>query len=340
MFDISIFYIYRILHYTKKIGISSETLLKKAGVDLLKLNRFDSKVSEKYYYATLEEAVRLTQDPFLGLHLGEFTELRDLSNLGYIMANCQDLGEALESAGDYLDFIGAPVDLNLFQSAEQCKVVVKTKQSSRFNIRQCIDDTVSSLFILTKSVAKKQFKLKEVRFSYPAPEDTREYKKIFNCPVLFGQQMSALVFHSRDLLIPVIQFNSKLLFLSKHSKNYIRDIIDEKEYSRKITILLFAQLQKGPPCIKHVAKELGVSTRCLQMKLSNEGVTFSQVVRDFRKELAKTYLGDKDYSIDDITFLLGFSEPSVFHRAFKNWTGQTPGEYRNIAWSVCKSVSA
>ena len=78
-----------------------------------------------------------------------------------------------------------------------------------------------------------------------------------------------------------------------------------------------------------MAKDLGLSVRCLQMKLSKEGETFSQIVKTVRKELAKTYLQEENYSIDEITYLLGFSDPSVFHRAFKNWTGVTPGQYRN-----------
>ena len=72
-----------------------------------------------------------------------------------------------------------------------------------------------------------------------------------------------------------------------------------------------------------------MSVRCLQMKLSREGQTFSQIVKNIRKELAKAYLAEKDFSIDDITTRLGFSDPSVFHRAFKSWTGLTPGQYRN-----------
>jgi len=334
MFDISIFFIYRILHYVKRLGIAPEILLEKAGVDLLGFSRFDSKIPEWQYFSIMDEAVRLTGDRFLGLHVGASTELRDLSNLGYIMANCKDLGEAIDSAIGYIDFIGAPVVLRLARHTEEAQLMFDLKQPLNPQTRQCLDEALSSLASILRNITKKGFELKEVRLSYPAPEDDRAYRKVYPCPVRFGQPVSTLVFHPRELLAPVIRPNPKLLLMTRNTRDYIKEIIEEKDYSRKIAILLYAKLQKGPPCIKHVAKELGVSIRGLQMKLSEEGVTFSRIVRDVRRELAKTYLADKEYSIDEITYLLGFSEPSVFHRAFKTWTGLTPGEYRSVTLSA------
>lgn len=331
MFGISIFFIYRILHYVKRSGIAPEILLKKAGVDLLGFNRYDSKIPERQYYSILDEAVRLTKDNFFGLHVGASTELRDLSNLGYIMANCKDLGEAIDSAIGYIDFIGAPVEMRLSRNPGQVKLLFDLKQPLDMNTRQCIDEALSSLSAIMRNITKNSIGFREVWFPYPKPEDIREYKKVFQCSFLFGRSVSALVFHPRQLLAPVIRPNPKLLQMARNTRDYFQEIIEEKDYSRKIAILLYAKLQKGPPCIKHVAKELGVSIRGLQMKLSEEGVTFSRIVRDVRRELAKTYLTDKAYSIDEITFLLGFSEPSVFHRAFKTWTGLTPGEYRSVS---------
>ncbi len=333
MNDISIFFMYRILCYVKRMGISPEKLLEKTGIDLVTLSRFDSKISKRHYFSIMEEAVRLSRDDFLGLHIGESTELRDLSNLGYIMANCQDLGEAIDSAIDYIDFIGAPTELRLLRNTKEGQLQFSLKQPVDANARQCIEEAVSSLFALFKNITKTRCDLMEVRFSFPAPDDTREYRRIFSCPVLFDQEISALVFHPRQLLAPVIRPNPKILLLAQRAKDYLKEIIEEKDYSRKIAILLYAKLQHGSPCIKHVAKELGVSIRGLQMRLSEEGMTFSRIVRDVRRELAKTYLADKEYSIDEITLLLGFSEPSVFHRAFKTWTGLTPGEFRNSALS-------
>ena len=89
-----------------------------------------------------------------------------------------------------------------------------------------------------------------------------------------------------------------------------------------------------------MAKDLGMSKRVLQNKLKEEGVTFSELANSVRQELAKSYLAEKRYTIDDITYLVGFSEPSVFRRAFKRWTGMTASQYRSSSEANFKSQAS
>ena len=338
MFDISISFVYRLLNYTNSKGIDSETLIRSAGVDLADINRYGNKISVSSYFEILDEALQLTKDPYFGLHMGEFFEWRNLSNLcyimnlGYIMSSCRNLGEAIEKASDYLSFIGGPFDSRLVSASNQTEIIFQAKYTGHPHINHCIDEALSSFVKIVKSVTNKIVKLKEVKISHESPDDSKEYVRIFSCPVLFNQTTTALVFHSRDLSIPIVAENTKLFPVSDNSpRNPYKTLDGMKEYSKKVNILLFGQLKKGSPCIKQIAKELGMSVRCLQMKLNKEGETFSRIVRNVRKDLAKTYLVDRDYTIDEITYLLGFSDPSVFHRAFKNWTGLTPGEFRNVS---------
>lgn len=335
MLDINFSFAYRILTYAKDIGIDSEILLDNAGVDASDLSRFDNKIAADKYFNIFDESIRLAKDPCFGLHMGEYFEWQDLSNLGYIVnlghiiTSCRDLGEAMGKVGEYLNFIGSPFDLNIIERGGETDVVFKPKSSGKVNVKHCIDEALSGFIKIVRSITSKFIRLKAVNISYDAPDDTSEYKRIFLCPVLFGRSKPALVFRSRDLVEPITAENSVLPIPVHSSKCLFENITGTNEYSRKINLLLAKQLQKGSPCIKRAAKELGMSVRCLQMKLSKEGETFSRIVKRVRKELAKTYLMEKDYSIDEITYLLGFSDPSVFHRAFKTWTGVTPGKYRD-----------
>jgi AraC-like DNA-binding protein len=331
MLDISIFFIHRVLQYVKRSGVSPEALLERAGVALPGLGRFDLTVSEKKYSDIIAAALELTGDKQLGLHLGESTEWMDLSNLAYVMSNCRDLGASLDRAIGYMAFIGAPVELRMARMEDQSRLLCTSPQLSDSYKRHCVDEVVSTFYRIIKNITPPQFIPAEVCFAYPAPEDKGAYERIFACPVHFDRSLSALVFHPRQLLTNVIRPNPKLLFMARHGNGQSAGIPGERSYSKKIAVWLYDRLETGAPCIKHIAKELGISVRGLQMKLSEEGQTFSRIVRAVRRELAKAYLGDKKYSIDEITFLLGFSEPSVFHRAFKNWTGMTPGEYRNMS---------
>ena len=87
-------------------------------------------------------------------------------------------------------------------------------------------------------------------------------------------------------------------------------------------------LESGGVNQEMIAKELNVSRRTVYRKLKEENVSFKNLLNDVQKQLALTYLKEKSISINDISFLLGFSDSSAFHRAFKRWFGTNPGQYR------------
>jgi AraC-like DNA-binding protein len=87
-------------------------------------------------------------------------------------------------------------------------------------------------------------------------------------------------------------------------------------------------LNAGHPSLERVAEHLGLSARTLQRKLQDLGTTHNELVDQIRHELATRYLAEKEMAICEVAYLLGFSEPSSFHRAFKRWTGTTPKDYR------------
>ncbi|WP_313462863.1 helix-turn-helix domain-containing protein, partial [Pseudomonas nitroreducens] len=98
--------------------------------------------------------------------------------------------------------------------------------------------------------------------------------------------------------------------------------------SGRVVALLGEQLARGEPGRASVASELGLSERTLQRRLAEEGSSYQQLLADTRRQLAERYLGEGNLPATDIAALLGYSEPSVFFRAFRHWTGLTPGEYR------------
>ena len=91
--------------------------------------------------------------------------------------------------------------------------------------------------------------------------------------------------------------------------------------------IILSKLDDEKLSIKKVAREMSVSVRTLQNRLKEEGVVFSELLTDTRQKLAKKYL-QEDYSVEQITYLLGFSEPSVFRKAFKKWSGVTPRQFQ------------
>jgi AraC-like DNA-binding protein len=342
MFYISASLFQRVLSFTSKMGIKADDLLKKANVDKSILNNKDEKIPLEIYYSILDAAIEITGDNFFGLHMGQSADPGDISILGYIMASCRNVREALEKIGKYFAIIGSTQRLSLKVEKDDTRLIWEMiKYFPNKCIKHCIELGLSNTYNMLQNIADKPVDIKEVWIKVGPPDDMSEYNKIFKCPILFNQPVAALVFPSSALDIPLKHPNPVLLSLLEHHANSFLSKIDEEDhFSRKISLRFFESIQGNNPTIEQMAKDLGMSKRVLQNKLKEEGVTFSELANSVRQELAKSYLAEKRYTIDDITYLVGFSEPSVFRRAFKRWTGMTASQYRSSSEANFKSQAS
>jgi len=137
---------------------------------------------------------------------------------------------------------------------------------------------------------------------------------------------------------PIMMANPRLLeHFEKYAREFLTEIDGWNEYTRAVTRIIIARLDDEALSIEKVAKEMAISVRTLQKRLQEEGVIFSDLLREIRHRLAQKYLRES-YSVEQIAYLLGFSEPSAFRRAFKKWSGVTPREYREQSFSAMTGI--
>jgi AraC-like DNA-binding protein len=113
-----------------------------------------------------------------------------------------------------------------------------------------------------------------------------------------------------------------------YAQDFLSNLEPRKETVRAVTKIILSRMDQEKLSINTVAKAMAVGVRTLQKRLADEGVLYRDLLEEIRLRLARQYLGE-NYSVEQITYLLGFSEPSVFRKAFKKWTGVTPKEYRD-----------
>lgn len=168
----------------------------------------------------------------------------------------------------------------------------------------------------------------EVSYTFERPSSMAEYDRIFRCPVLFERARNSMAFDSRIAAIPVLDPNPGLLeYFESYARELLASLDRGGENTRRATELILSRLDDESLSIRRIAKDMDVSARTLQARLKGEGTAFSELLSDTRERMAKKYLRESR-SVEDITYLLGFSESSVFRKAFKKWTGLTPKEYR------------
>ena len=336
---VSVSVLSQMFSYLTSLDVDIDAFLNSLGINPESVRSPDSYIPIETYLLIQDEAAEYVDDPYLGLHMGEFAEAGSWSILGYMMMNCKTLGEAFEKSARYHRIIGNLIEGNAHLRFNKVKVTLVTPPHAPHMSRHCYESTISSTVRMMRTLTGKDINPLEVTFIYPEPDSRSEYERVFQCPVLFGQKDNSFTIDLNVIFTPVKYANPDMLqYFENYAQEFLASVERQNEYARTVTKIILSKLDDEALSIKKVAKEMSVSVRTLQNRLKDEGVVFSELLTDTRKKLAKKYLTE-DYSVEQITYLLGFSEPSVFRKAFKKWSGVTPRQYREGTYSSLSQAS-
>jgi AraC-like DNA-binding protein len=179
-------------------------------------------------------------------------------------------------------------------------------------------------------VTRTRFAPRAVRYAHAAPRDPKLLATFFGCEVEFGAGANELELRAEDLALPLPRGDAQLLEHLRAAANHAlarrdRDPAAPIERARSIVA---DELARAVPSLDVVAKRMALSPRTLRRRLADDGTSFRELLDETRAQLARSYVRDRRIALAEVAFLLGFSEPSAFHRAFKRWTGTTPAAFR------------
>ena len=276
-----------------------------------------------------EKAAELTGDRNFGLHIGENVDAKLFDVVGYSALNSATLGEACDRVARYhsiwTDGAIFKIELSQFTSAIIYRYVDESIQEHRHDSEM----TFAGYVTLCRVAADPNWNPTLVEFQHAKPEDLSEHHRLFRCPVKFDSPDNRLEFESSSLSLPIATADPGLMrMLDRHAQELLAKYPPRGTVLENARTIISKELNGGDPSLDRVAAQLGLSGRTLQRKLHELGTSHNDLVDQTRHELATRYLREKRMAICEVAYLLGFSEPSSFHRAFKRWTGVTPREFR------------
>ncbi|MBC2579422.1 AraC family transcriptional regulator [Clostridium sp. DJ247] len=311
-------------------GVTRDEILRYARIIPSILKSPDNRLTSEGVNRIIQAAVKLTNNEDIGLLQGARLSKGFSSILGYILMNCDTLGEAALKYCKYEKIVDETSITDIKIESNFAILSNTTIDNKLLNNRQFSDFKISGMLSYAKLLTGKNIRLNKVCFTHRKPKDISEYQKIFQCPIFFEESMNALVFDYESLKLLITEPNRSLLILFE--KN-IQEVLQERDgsetYTKKVTRIITKETKGELPKIDLVARKLTISTRGLQIRLKNEGTSYTKLISKVQREMAEKYLKDKNNSTDEIAYALGFSDTSAFHRAFKKWTGITPKEFRN-----------
>lgn len=321
-----------VLKGLSRCGVDTATLLRKFGISKDAMGKQTTPVSSNLWCEMLDEAVRQTGDPDLGLKANQKVDLADYGPLGFAILHAENLDQALKVLISYIGLSQAGLELTCNIAKGLCVLEARNTDWRVPVHRTNIDWSVGSGIAFIRAWCGQDWTPDEVHVMYAEPKDTAIYQQVIGCPVYFSSPSNCLVFKATLLEKTKPEADPRLFAILRHDldrllEESIAATEEQHELITEVQTEIARLLCSGAPTIDQVAARMNKSARTLQRHLADKGYAFKALVEATRFQLAKNYLKSGHYSLIDIAFLLGYSELSAFSRAFRRWSGQTPIQY-------------
>ena len=340
--SISIAYVQGLVDHLERRGVAPQRLLAGVQLEPSILDQREARIAASVYVDLLELGLALSGDADLGLHLGEAVRPGHFGVLGYLLMSCATLGDALHRQARYAELVGSLGRVELADEPPRAGHEPLVRHSWEPLLprqqRQLAEETLACWLRFGHWISGLEQAPVEVRFRHPAPADTSEHRRIFRCPVLFGQADNALVFPRRLLALPLGQADSQIQrTLDAYAGRLLESIRRGEGVLERARQCLAERLPEQAVDLEALAGELALSPRTLQRRLRDSGLSFSRLVDETRQQLVLHHLRDPALELADVASLVGFSETGSLARAFRRWTGQSLGQYRRTLQPLADS---
>lgn len=313
----------------RDLGINPARVLQRAGLPLDLFIRENAAVTTDGYFALWRGLEDEAADPLLALRIGQAVSVEVFDPPLFAALCSENLATALVRIADYKRLIG-PLALHVTSGSEGLRLEIEfTQATSAPPAGLAITELIFYVQLARLATRARVCPLK-VAAPEP-PEPAEEYGRYFGRPVRRAKSL-ALVFSAEDAARPFLTANEKMWqFFEPELRRNLNLLTGAATTVQRVRGVLLEMLPAGESSMAAVAKKLGMSPRTLQRRLTEEKQGFQPLLDQTREELALYYLKTTKLSGAEISFLIGYEQPSSFFRAFSEWTGQTPEQFRNLA---------
>jgi len=326
---ISTAFVQKILQGPLSGNLTVGPILDDCGIKAEDLENPESRIYKSDFTRLILAAIKQTEDEFLGF-AGPVGKAKpgSFDMMSHAVINCSDLGQAMQRCSQFYDLLDLQISTQVHQGVDgmQMSFQLDEKSDSRSFVME------ASLFLSIRFLSwlvGKNIIPKCIHLDYAEEESSNDFKHWLPCPVLYKQPYNQLTIDKLDARLPLIQTPVSLSEFLKHS---LYELLNEQSLETSLELQIKSIVSKeggnNLPDFVYICDRLNMTTQTLRRRLRKENTSYREIKDNIRRDAALSYLSKAHLSIDEISLSMGFSETSSFHRAFKNWTGQTPSSYR------------
>ncbi len=315
-------------------GLPTEPVLERLGLRPAHILDNEARFEAEVWAQLWKELERATGDDLVGLRAAVAMPRDNFDVLKYVCESCDRLGDAIDKTKRYIRVFAATVEITTTSRDDQTRIAVSVAGNPANPYpHHVIDFVLACTFLGLNDASSRSWSATRLQFRAERPPGSaEEYRRVYGCAPEFGDDTDGFWFDRSLIDLPMKAPNPSLhQLLTAHAEHLFARAPAFGDPLRGVRTILLEELRGGEPTLEHVAKRLGSSRRSLQRSLSANGTTFSRVLDELRRDLARRYLSTPLLRIEAIAVLLGYRDLSSFDRAFRRWTGTSPTGYRSRA---------
>jgi AraC-like DNA-binding protein len=309
--------------------IDAEAVFQEAGLDAELLRDPNSRYKTRSMARLWAAAQEASGDPCFGLTVAEQWRPTSWHGLGFAWLASGTVDEALRRLVRYSAVLSTAADFSLVETETSLDLVLGVQPGAAAEVNAIATGAVAANVVhMCRYIAGADFAPRQVALPYDIDGCRQRFREFFRAPVAYDTTELVISMDPVAVHEPLSTANAELAYVNeKVVRDYLAQLSGTPTVMR-VRARLIDGLSSGPVPAAVIANELNMSPRTLQRKLQEEGTSYSEVLSETRQTFALRLIQDRELSLSDITYLLGFSEVSSFSRSFKSWTGKSPRDWR------------
>lgn len=286
-------------------------------------------VTTTQYFALWRALEELSGDPALGIRLIEAADTAAYPPSVLIAFHARDYRDGLSRIARFKRLC-SPEQLHFAETDGGFAITTEWLYTAESEPGIATDVAFASFLELGRRGTGRHLTPLRVDFTRPDPK-TGDHAAWFGCEIRWGAPRNALILNREDLDRPFPGHNPELLeILTPALAAALGELQTRSSIGEQVKVVLKRSLASGRPELADVARDLGLSERTLQRRITEEGKTFRDLLVEARQELGRRLLADPTAEIEEVACLLGYQDTSSFYRAFRDWEGVTPNRWREL----------
>jgi len=306
----------------ERLGYDVDALLTAVGLNRRDLTHPDARVACDLVGSLIRRAQQMRFTPNLGLAMALATPAGAYPLLDYLILTSDTVGEGLAQLSRYLRIADSPVSVSLHAADDPVRVEIETVSPFGYEFEAAL------IVLRLREETNGTFTAASISFQHH-PDDVPAFERAMGCPVSTAASWNGVTISQSTCRLPMRRRDPILRqFLESQADAVLAKMPARTGIAVDVRRALASRMASADTRMSSIARQLGMSERTLHRRLSEDGVSYQDLLDEVKKAAAGRYLDESALTISEIAYLLGYSEPATFHRAFRRWYATTPEHYR------------